>query len=438
MRTNISYFPAERTNLSLALCPVLSQVKTLSQFNRKPYCPFWEPDEVKDSLNGAGPSLQLIVFLTGDDFCLLHISGSSDSVTISSWPIPTPRILIYFSINAMKGHDYRTFPCGSVAERSKALDLGSSLSRGVGSNPTAARLDACFCPWSWSPTVQVERRSLCGVVFDRRPWKNRILRLTHWSTVPTRHSKKTHRPPQKRSTGHGRQSVLPSRVRPQSAEAKTSSSEWRSYDIFFGAFSVQSMKTNITRRPSPRPHYLPSKNRATSNKPLFAENYPAFKRTATTTPHNPATATSARCVGSSTWMPSSHVRTESTRWTIHTYATRPTLSTSYATGKDIPKHGTSPRPCRRYDNRWMDTARQSPVRVFPSCRGTLQQSRAFNHRSSGKRSPRRPSRRTTTQNRWAETDSQIPYTWERPQPGPWVHVTRLVTPTIWPGLAKSY
>lgn len=28
---------------------------------------------------------------------------------------------------------------GSVAERSKALDLGSSLFGGVGSNPTAAR-----------------------------------------------------------------------------------------------------------------------------------------------------------------------------------------------------------------------------------------------------------------------------------------------------------
>ena len=29
---------------------------------------------------------------------------------------------------------------GSVAERSKALDLGSSLSGGVGSNPTAAKV----------------------------------------------------------------------------------------------------------------------------------------------------------------------------------------------------------------------------------------------------------------------------------------------------------
>ena len=28
--------------------------------------------------------------------------------------------------------------CGSVAERSKALDLGSSLFGGVGSNPTTA------------------------------------------------------------------------------------------------------------------------------------------------------------------------------------------------------------------------------------------------------------------------------------------------------------
>ena len=31
-----------------------------------------------------------------------------------------------------------THLCGSVAEWSKALDLGSSLSGGVGSNPTAA------------------------------------------------------------------------------------------------------------------------------------------------------------------------------------------------------------------------------------------------------------------------------------------------------------
>ena len=33
----------------------------------------------------------------------------------------------------------KSYSCGSVAERSKALDLGSSLFGGVGSNPTTAR-----------------------------------------------------------------------------------------------------------------------------------------------------------------------------------------------------------------------------------------------------------------------------------------------------------
>jgi len=41
---------------------------------------YWEPDKVKGSLNGAGPSLQLILFPTGCDFCLLHSSGRIDSV----------------------------------------------------------------------------------------------------------------------------------------------------------------------------------------------------------------------------------------------------------------------------------------------------------------------------------------------------------------------
>lgn len=48
-------------------------------------------------------------------------------------------------------------PGGSVAEWSKALDLGSSHFDGVGSNPTAAKL---FCPrrgGSFSPPAQRER-----------------------------------------------------------------------------------------------------------------------------------------------------------------------------------------------------------------------------------------------------------------------------------------
>ncbi|XP_067850823.1 uncharacterized protein [Heptranchias perlo] len=40
---------------------------------------------------------------------------------------------------------------------------------------------------------------------------------------------------------------------------------------------------------------------------------------------------------------------------------------------------------------------------------TLQQSWTFIHRPSGKRTPRRPSRHTTTQNRRAEIDSQVPH-----------------------------
>lgn len=50
-------------------------------------------------------------------------------------------------------------PGGSVAEWSKALDLGSSHFDGVGSNPTAAKL---FCPRRggfFSPPAQRERGS---------------------------------------------------------------------------------------------------------------------------------------------------------------------------------------------------------------------------------------------------------------------------------------
>ena len=109
--------------------------------------------------------------------------------------------------------------------------------------------------------------------------------------------------------------------------SSSTSPEQRSYDIFSGAFNMSLMKTNISPRPSPHPHFLPSNNRTTSNRPLSTANYPAFRRTVTTTPHNPATTTSARRAGSSTRMPSSHVRTPSTRYTVHTLATRPTLST---------------------------------------------------------------------------------------------------------------
>ncbi|XP_072354047.1 uncharacterized protein [Scyliorhinus torazame] len=123
----------------------------------------------------------------------------------------------------------------------------------------------------------------------------------------------------------------------------------RNYNIFFASFNTSSMKTNILPRSSPHPHDLPSNNRATSNKPLFAANYPAF-RTATTTPHNPAMAISAICARSSTWIPPLHVRTPPIRYVVHTHATRPTLSTSYAAGKDVPKRGTLARPCRRCDN----------------------------------------------------------------------------------------
>ena len=47
---------------------------------------------------------------------------------------------------------------GSVAERSKALDLGSSLFGGVGSNPTAARLEFHFFLSSLSTIQEVPSR----------------------------------------------------------------------------------------------------------------------------------------------------------------------------------------------------------------------------------------------------------------------------------------
>lgn len=43
----------------------------------------------------------------------------------------------FYSLRKTTGNS--SFHAGSVAERSKALDLGSSLFGGVGSNPTAAR-----------------------------------------------------------------------------------------------------------------------------------------------------------------------------------------------------------------------------------------------------------------------------------------------------------
>ena len=105
----------------------------------------------------------------------------------------------------------------------------------------------------------------------------------------------------------------------------STSPERRSYGIS-GAFNMSLMKTNILPRPSPHLHFLPSNNRTTSNRPLSAANYSAFRRSVTRTPHRPATATSARRPGSSTSMPSSHVRTPSTRYMVPTLATRPTLS----------------------------------------------------------------------------------------------------------------
>ena len=47
-------------------------------------------------------------------------------------------ILFFFLLNQI---DYKSHSSGSLAERSKALVLGTSLSGGVGSNPTAVN----FC-----------------------------------------------------------------------------------------------------------------------------------------------------------------------------------------------------------------------------------------------------------------------------------------------------
>ena len=53
-----------------------------------------------------------------------------------------------------------TLLSGSVAERSKALVLGTSLFGGVGSNPTAAKtfcmlVTFCMREWSWYIQVNV-------------------------------------------------------------------------------------------------------------------------------------------------------------------------------------------------------------------------------------------------------------------------------------------
>ena len=47
--------------------------------------------------------------------------------------------------------------------------------------------------------------------------------------------------------------------------SSSTSPERRSYGISSGAFNMSLMKTNISPRPSPHPHFLPSNNRTTSN-----------------------------------------------------------------------------------------------------------------------------------------------------------------------------
>ena len=49
---------------------------------------------------------------------------------------------------------------GSVAERSKALDLGSSLYRGVGSNPTAASFSFFFEKDNFQHAINLESAAL--------------------------------------------------------------------------------------------------------------------------------------------------------------------------------------------------------------------------------------------------------------------------------------
>ncbi|XP_067844434.1 uncharacterized protein [Heptranchias perlo] len=100
----------------------------------------------------------------------------------------------------------------------------------------------------------------------------------------------------------------------------------------------------------PTPQLLAFKQPPNLKQSSFAANYPAFRRKASTTPHNPATVTSARHARSSTQIPPSHERTPPTRCMVHTPVTRPTLSTSYVAGKDAPEHGTLARPCKRCDN----------------------------------------------------------------------------------------
>ncbi|XP_067840413.1 WD repeat and coiled-coil-containing protein isoform X2 [Heptranchias perlo] len=128
------------------------------------------------------------------------------------------------------------------------------------------------------------------------------------------------------------------------------SPERRNYAMFSAAFNMSSITTNTSLWPSPHLHYSPLNSHPTSNRPSFAANYPAFRRTASPTPHNPATVTSARHARSSTQIPPSHERTPPTRCMVHTPVTRPTLSTSYVAGKDAPEHGTLARPCRHCDN----------------------------------------------------------------------------------------
>ena len=74
----------------------------------------------------------------------------------------------------------------------------------------------------------------------------------------------------------------------------------------------------------PHPHFLPSNNCTTSNRPLSAANYPAFRSTVTTTtqPCHSNLCKMCRIIDTD-----AIISRENTIHQVHTLVTRPTLST---------------------------------------------------------------------------------------------------------------
>nr|XP_014333423.1 PREDICTED: transcription factor HES-7 [Bos mutus] len=72
-------------------------------------------------------------YLSGFRECLLRLAAFAQDAS------PAARAQLFSALHVLLSSARAPGQTGSVAERSKALDLGSSLFGGVGSNPTAAR-----------------------------------------------------------------------------------------------------------------------------------------------------------------------------------------------------------------------------------------------------------------------------------------------------------